>query len=87
MFNINNEIQKSKLYYDISDINRFNTDNFKNNIITNYLKSIESDILGINGHKNNSYIRTTILPIVIIFMIISIIILSIILLYSNEANC
>ncbi|KAI5131294.1 hypothetical protein NEPAR04_2511 [Nematocida parisii] len=37
IFNINNEIKKSKLYSGYSGINGFNTDNFKNNVINNYL--------------------------------------------------
>ncbi|KAI5168002.1 hypothetical protein NEIRO02_2322 [Nematocida sp. AWRm79] len=46
---INNEIRESKVYNHIKTHKHFNIEDFKNNVIQKYLKSIESGILSIIG--------------------------------------
>ncbi|OAG32123.1 hypothetical protein NEIG_01854 [Nematocida sp. ERTm5] len=82
---VNNEIIRSDIFNDIikteSDL-----DNFKNNVINNYLKSIESDVLSIKFMSIKKKVKIT-LSVIAIFMIIYIIILSIvIILHPDEVK-
>ncbi|OAG32136.1 hypothetical protein NEIG_01867 [Nematocida sp. ERTm5] len=82
-----NEIKESKILKDIENHKYFNIKGFKNNVINNYLKSVEYNtsiiINGIIKHKFKNTLNFIIIPIAIILLLV---IITVFLLYFAIIN-